>query len=158
MKNTKYYVLLPLLPFALALLSLPLQPIHGQTQPSSQSKPPSSSNSAEHWMTWERLSTQFETTLRAHEQTLTELSVRLETSESNGQRLISLCAELSTQNESLKNYNRQIAERMQERDEDLAQAYADIDRLRIRWFWTAMTCAGLFLVIAFAMVLSCIRR
>jgi peptidoglycan hydrolase CwlO-like protein len=122
-----------LLCFSLALLILAPQQTHGQTQPSSQSKPQSSTLSDEHLTTWERLSMRFETTLQQHEQTLTKLSQKLKASEYNGQRLTDLLSELSKQNENLKNYNRQIAERMQERDEDLASAYDQIDKQKKRW-------------------------
>jgi cell division protein FtsL len=64
---------------------------------------------------------------------LNELYRRLQTSEANGQLLTNLCAELSRQNDDLKNYNSQIAERMQERDESLASAYGQIDKLEKRW-------------------------
>lgn len=40
--------------------------------------------------------------------------------------LTNLSAELSRSNESLKAYSEQVAERMQERDEDLAAAYGTI--------------------------------
>jgi hypothetical protein len=41
-----------------------------------------------------------------------------------------LSDELSSQNADLRSYNYQIGERMQERDEDLAQAYEDNERLK----------------------------
>jgi capsular polysaccharide biosynthesis protein len=55
--------------------------------------------------------------LDQHDLTLRVLSKNLEASESNGGRLIRLSAELSQQNESLKTYNDQIGQRMQESDE-----------------------------------------
>jgi TolA-binding protein len=102
----------------------------GKTPLWSQSSGPLSNSSAGHLTTWTRLSGQFEQTLSQHEQTLTELSQKLEASGNNGARLTILSEELSKQNEHLKTYNEQIAERMQERDEDLAAAYNDIDRLK----------------------------
>ena len=88
-----------------------------------------SNSSGEHSMIWTQLSERFERTLDQHEKTLSELSEKLRTSEANGQKLTDLSGELSRQNEDLRNYNQQIGERMQERDEDLAAACDKIDRL-----------------------------
>jgi septal ring factor EnvC (AmiA/AmiB activator) len=98
--------------------------------PQSQTSGQLSSNSGQHLQTWETLSTQFDQTLQAHEETLRELSERLKTSESNGERLTNLLDESLTQNADLKTYNTQIAQRMQERDEDLAAAYAELQRIK----------------------------
>jgi hypothetical protein len=84
---------------------------------SSQSNEPSLNSSDEHLMTWDKLSQEFNATLDQHDLTLRVLSKNLEASESNGERLIRLFAELSQQNESLKTYNDQIGRRMQESDE-----------------------------------------
>jgi cytochrome c-type biogenesis protein CcmH/NrfG len=100
----------------------------GKTPLWSQNNEALSSNSAEHLTTWTQLSGQFEQTLSQHEQTLIELSEKLEVSENNGARLTDLLEELSRQNERLKTYNGQIAERMQERDEDLAASYEANER------------------------------
>jgi peptidoglycan hydrolase CwlO-like protein len=89
-----------------------------------------SNSSGEHSMIWETLSERFDETLNKHEQTLTELSGRLKASENNGERLTALSDELSKQYEDLRSYNSQIGERMQERDEDLAAAYGDNERLK----------------------------
>jgi peptidoglycan hydrolase CwlO-like protein len=115
---------------AVALLSLLTRQVHGQTPPSSHNKKPSLQSSAEHLTTWERLSAQFNLTLAAQEQTLTELSQKLKTSESSLEQSTLLLDTLSRQNEDLKSYNQQIAQRMQERDEDLASAYDRIDQLQ----------------------------
>jgi ABC-type maltose transport system permease subunit len=79
-------------------------------------------------MTWEALSSRFTLDLEQHEQTLKELGQKLQTSEASLQRLMPLYELSLQQNESLKTYNGQIAERMQERDQDLALAYEDLDQ------------------------------
>jgi hypothetical protein len=84
-------------------------------------------------MTWEALSSRFALDLEQHEQTLSELGQKLQTSEAGLQRLTPLYELSLRQNESLKIYNGQIAERMQERDEDLAKAYSRIDALEKRF-------------------------
>jgi hypothetical protein len=105
-----------------------LLPVCGRTLLWSQSSGPSSGNSGEHSMTWEELSGKFTLGLEQHEQTLKELGGKLRTSEASLRRLTPLYDLSLQQNESLKTYNGQIAERMQERDEDLAAAYAKNDR------------------------------
>jgi hypothetical protein len=93
-----------------------------------QNSEPLSTSSAGHLTAWEQLSAQFDETLSRHEATLRALSKNLEASENSGARLTCLSAALSRQNERLKTYNGQIAERMQERDEDLAASYEANDR------------------------------
>jgi hypothetical protein len=95
----------------------------GKTPLWSQNNGPSSNSSAGHLTTWEALSSEFTRDLERHEQTLKELGQKLETSEAGLQRLMPLYELSLQQNESLKTYNGQIAERMQERDEDLAASY-----------------------------------
>jgi hypothetical protein len=112
--------------FVLALLVLLL--MCGRTLLWPQSSEPSSRNSDEHLMTWEALSGRFTLDLAQHEQTLRELGQKLRTSEANSQRLIPLYELSLQQNERLKTYSEQIAERMQERDEDLAASYEANDR------------------------------
>jgi hypothetical protein len=121
---------------AAALLAVP--PLtYGQTQPllpnSGQPLLPNSGqslrNSAAHLTAWDRLSAQFETALVPHEQTLTELSERLKTSERSLTQSTFLLEKLSRQNGGLRNYNQQIGERMYERDMDLVDAYGTINRL-----------------------------
>jgi adenine/guanine phosphoribosyltransferase-like PRPP-binding protein len=53
----------------------------------------------------------------------------LETSKADSLKLTGLLEQSLTANERLKNYNEQIATRMQQRDEELAAAYDDIHRL-----------------------------
>jgi hypothetical protein len=79
-------------------------------------------------MTWEALSGRFTLDLERHEQTLRELGQKLRTSEASLQQLMPLYELSLRQNERLKMFNGQIAERMQERDEDLAASYEQNDR------------------------------
>jgi hypothetical protein len=81
-------------------------------------------------------------------QALTEL----ETSKADSLTLTGLLEQSLTANERLKNYNEQIATRMQRRDEELAAAYDDIHRLekqRLR-FIVAVMVLGAALVAIFA--------
>jgi hypothetical protein len=110
----------------------------------------SSNSSGAHWRTWEMLSEKFDRALNQHEATLNELYTRLQTSEANGKLLTGLCAELSMQNEDLRNYNEQIGQRMQERDEDLASAYEQIDVLEKRCLKAIIAIIALGAVIAVA--------
>jgi multidrug resistance efflux pump len=68
-------------------------------------------------MTWEALSSRFTLGLEQHEQTLKELGQKLQTSEASLQRLMPLYELSLQQNESLKTFNSQIGQRMQESDE-----------------------------------------
>jgi hypothetical protein len=102
--------------------------VSGRTPLWSQSSEPSSNSSAGHLTTWEALSSRFALALEQHEQTLRELGQKLLTSEASLQRLTPLYELSLQQNESLKIYNDQITERMQERDEDLAASYAAVNK------------------------------
>jgi hypothetical protein len=66
--------------------------------------------------------------LETHGQTLRELGQKLRTSEASLQQLTPLYELSLRQNEALKTYNEQIAQRMQERDEDLAASYEENGR------------------------------
>jgi hypothetical protein len=88
-----------------------------------QDREPSSRNSEEHLKVWETLSSKFAADLQAHEETLKELGRKLQTSEANLGQLTPLYDLSLRQNESLKEYNSQVVQRMQERDEDLVSAY-----------------------------------
>jgi hypothetical protein len=93
-----------------------------------QGSEPLSRNSDGHLTDWEALSGRFTLSLEQHGQTLKELGQKLQTSEASLQRLTPLYDLSLLQNEALKTYNGQIAERMQERDEELAAAYEENDR------------------------------
>jgi hypothetical protein len=94
----------------------------------SQSNEASSRNSDEHLRTWERLSGVFTLSLEQHEYTLKALGQKLQTSEVSLQQWTPLYELSLQQNERLKMFNGQIAERMQERDEDLAASYEANER------------------------------
>jgi peptidoglycan hydrolase CwlO-like protein len=113
--------------FSSALVLLVLLSMCGRMLLWSQSNEPLSNSSDKHLATWEMLSGSFILDLEKHEQTLKELGQKLQTSEANLQQLTPLYELSLQQNESLKTYNEQIAERMQEKDEDLAASYEVID-------------------------------
>jgi hypothetical protein len=142
--------------FSGALLAVP--PLtYGQTQPSLPNSGQSSTNSAAHLTTWERLSAQFNLTLAAHEQTLTELSEKLKTSESSLTQSTLLLEKLSRRNNDLRNCNDRIATRMYERDLDLVDAYDKINRLEktaLKLTVAAVSLAGALAV----MIILAIRR
>jgi hypothetical protein len=105
-----------------------LLPVSGRTLLWSQNSGPSSRNSDEHLKTWEALSNKFNMVLELHDLTLNALGQKLVTSEASLRQLTPLYELSLQQNERLKMYNGQIAERMQERDEELAASYAESDR------------------------------
>jgi cytochrome c-type biogenesis protein CcmH/NrfG len=100
----------------------------GRTPLWPQSSGLSSTGSGGHLTAWETLSNRFTLDLERHEETLKELGQKLKTSEAGLQRLTPLYELSLQQNEALKTYNAQIAQRMQERDEDLAASYEEADR------------------------------
>jgi hypothetical protein len=77
--------------------------------------------------TWEELSGQFRQTLDKQSATLEKALIRAETSEANSRLLTPLLDELSKDNANLRIGINQIGEKMQERDEDLAWAYGELD-------------------------------
>jgi chromosome segregation ATPase len=117
----------------------------------------SSTSSAAHLTTWNELSGRFKETLETHEQTLTELSEKLKTSERSLTQSTLLLEKLSGQNGDLRNYNDRIATRMYERDTDLVDAYDRINRLEkaaLKLTITAVCLTGALAV----MVILAIRR
>jgi len=119
-----------------ALIGLLL--IVGATRAWSQSSEPRSSSSEETLQTWESISSRFRTELTGLRSELNEArsdflaaSGELKTSRTFSERLTRLYGSSLKKIDSLENYNAQIAERMQARDEDLADAYDDIARLKI---------------------------
>lgn len=81
-------------------------------------------------LTWEKLSLGFRSGLDEQSTRLRQALTELETSQADLRTLTSLLERSLRANERLRSYNEQIAERMRERDEDLAAAYGDIQRLR----------------------------
>jgi chromosome segregation ATPase len=117
----------------------------------------SSTSSGAHYLTWETLSGKFDKALETHETTLNEALRNLQTSELNGLRLSDLLNRSLTQNEGLKTYNQQIAERMQERDEDLASAQDRIGKLEKRCLKAVIAIIALAGVILAYIVCKAIR-
>jgi hypothetical protein len=70
---------------------------------------------------------------------------------------MSLLEELSKLNSDLKRYNSQIATRMQERDEDLAQAYAEINALENVRLRLIIACVILACLLTLVIVLRIMR-
>ena len=64
---------------------------------------------------------------------ITNLRKEILTIKSGFNELTNLSVELSLSKESLRQYNEQIAQRMQERDEDLVEAYAEINDLKLKY-------------------------
>ena len=107
-------------------------PQPGKTHVSSPNSGLSSNSSSKDLMTWEKLSESFQEALTAQSEQLRQALKETETSKANSERLTSLLGESLKANSSLRNYNAQIAERMQERDEDLASAHDRINVLEKR--------------------------
>jgi FtsZ-binding cell division protein ZapB len=112
-------------PAALFVLLL----ILGLTRSWSQSSGPSSSGSADTLTNWNELYNQGRTIYGRQKSDLEALKTDIGNLKTGSERLTYLCGQLSRSNDDLNRYNEQIAERMQERDEDLAAAYGTIDRL-----------------------------
>jgi hypothetical protein len=75
----------------------------------------------------------------------------METSRASSLKLTVLLEESLTANDSLRSYNAQIAERMQRRDEDLAAAYEDINRLeqqRLKLILAVVVLAAVIITVA----------
>jgi hypothetical protein len=115
--------------FFYILAALPaLLSVYGMTPLWPQNSGPLSRSSSGHLTAWESLSGRFNMVLEQHEMTLKTLGQELETSEASLRQLTPLYDLSLQQNGRLKMYNDQIAERMRERDEDLAASYAANDR------------------------------
>jgi len=120
-----------------------------------QSNGLSSSSSNNDLATWKELSGKFKQTLDEQSMRLSLALKETQTARTSSQLLTSLLEASSKANADLKNYNRQIGERMQQRDEDLSSAYQEIDDLEkkvlaqnIRILRLVLVCVGLSVVIA----------
>ncbi|MDR0524380.1 MAG: hypothetical protein LBG90_00730 [Spirochaetaceae bacterium] len=140
--------------FCLALVSLALQPAYEQTQPSSPNNAPKSNDSNETLTKWESISKKFQVELTALRQDLQTALNDANQSRLSLQKSIALYVSSLQRTQNLENYNQQIAERMQERDEDLAQAYAEVDNLVKEKLRLVIAC----IVLAFLLVLFCVLR
>jgi hypothetical protein len=105
-----------------ALLTLP-----GRMPLWSQNSEQPLSGSDESLRTWETLSVQGRTIYETQKYNLEILRTELSSLKNGYDGLTHLYALLSQSNEDLNRYNTQIGERMQERDQDLAAAYDEID-------------------------------
>jgi len=129
----------------------------GATRAWPQNSGSSSSNSSSDLTTWELLSGRFRDSLNGQSTKLRQALTEMETSKANSQKLTILLEQSLQANESLKNYNEQIAQRMQERDEDLARAYEKIDRLEERNFKLIIAVIVMGVVIA-GLIFFIVRR
>jgi hypothetical protein len=94
----------------------------------SQNSEPPLSSSDESLRTWETLSKQGLIIYETQKYNLEILRTELSNLKSGYTGLTRLYGLLSQSNEDLNRYNGQIGERMQERDQDLAAAYNELDR------------------------------
>lgn len=97
----------------------------------SQSNEPSLNDSENTSVTWNELYKQGQTIYEMQKSDLGALKTEISSLRTGYNALTNLSERLSQSNEDLNRYNSQIAERMQERDEDLAWAYAEIDANKI---------------------------
>ena len=80
-------------------------------------------------LSWNELFAQGQALLQKQSAISANLTQQISTGRIGYDALTNLSAELSQSNANLVEYNQQIAERMQERDEDLYYAYNEIDEL-----------------------------
>jgi hypothetical protein len=116
--------------WVLAFIGLLL--LAGLTRSWPQSSGLSLSGSGSDLRTWETLSREFRSGLDEQSTRLRQALTELETSKADLLKLTSLLEQSLRANDLLREYNAQMAERMRERDEDLAGAYEDINRLEKR--------------------------
>ena len=99
----------------------------GPMQLWSQSSEPRLNNSDETLMTWEGLSEKFQKELFGLRMNLLTALNEAEASRTSSEKLTSLYESSLKRIDNLETFNRQIGERMQERDEDLSWAYDELD-------------------------------
>ena len=151
-RERRRFVPLPRWLWLLALLALLL--IIGATQAWPQSSGSSSSSSSSDLTAWEQLSRKFMTDLDGQSTLLRQALTELETSKASSLKSMLLLEQSLKANAGLKTYNAQIARRMQERDEELAAAYAEINRLEKRVLKLVIAAASLGAVLAFILILK----
>jgi hypothetical protein len=110
-----------------ALLAGLLLSAVGRTPLWSQSNDLKLSGSDSISMTWSELYSQGQKIYEQQSSTLVSLNREIQTLRTGYGELMSLSGQLSQSNESLKVFNEQIGQRMQERDQDLAWAYEDLN-------------------------------
>jgi len=114
-------------PLVLAMLLL----ILGAMPLWSQNNEPSLNDSENTSTTWNELYKQGQIIYETQKSDLEALKKEISSLRTGYNALTNLSERLSQSNEDLNRYNSQIAERMQERDEDLAWAYDEIDANKI---------------------------
>jgi septal ring factor EnvC (AmiA/AmiB activator) len=112
---------------SVALLAGLLLSAVGRTPLWSQSSDLKLSDSDSISLTWSELYSQGQKIYEQQSSTLASLNREIQTLRTGYDELMSLSGQLSQSNESLKVFNEQIGQRMQERDQDLAWAYDDLD-------------------------------
>ena len=132
----------------------------GATLAWSQSSGSSSSSSSSDLMIWDELSTKFNQGLDEQSTRLQQALSEMTTSKVSLLKLTILLEQSLRANEDLKNYNAQIGARMQERDEDLAAAYADADRLEKQnlKLVIAVIIMGVIITFLVLLIIAIIRR
>jgi peptidoglycan hydrolase CwlO-like protein len=110
-----------------ALLAGLLLSAVGRTPLWSQSSDLKLSDSGSISTTWSELYSQGQKIYEQQNSTLASLNKEILTLRTGYGELMSLSGRLSQSNENLRVFNEQIGQRMQERDQDLAWAYEDID-------------------------------
>jgi len=130
----------------------------------SQSNEPSLNGSENTSATWNELFRQGQAIYETQKNDLGALKQEIWSSRTGYNELTSLSERLLRSNEDLNRYNSQIAERMQERDEDLAFAYEENNDLKISnlkkdktIFKLVLTVIAMGVVILGAMVFAVIR-
>jgi chromosome segregation ATPase len=131
--------------------------MYGQTQPSSQNNAPKSNGSNETLTKWESISGRFQAELTALQQDLQTALNDANQSKVSLQKSISLYETSLQRIQNLENFNQQIGQRMQERDEDLAQMYDKIDRLEKERLRFIIACVVLAFLLTLSIVLRFIR-
>ena len=144
-----------LLCFCLLGVQAQTELLFSQTTHSSGSNEKSLNSSNARLMIWNDLSQAFYTTLETQEELLKTLSQQLLTSEQSLEQSTILLDRLSKLNTDLMRYNEQIAQRMQQRDEELYFAYLElgeqdkaIEDLKARvimWMRSTLTIAAVVL-------------
>jgi hypothetical protein len=147
-------LLLPRWAWALALAALLW--ILGATRAQPQNSGWSLNSSGGDLKTWETLSGQFQTALNGQSERLRQALKELEASKANTLNLTSLLEQSLKANDSLKSYNAELAERMQDRDESLAAAYEELDGLekKVLKHWIAHIVTGAALLGCGALVFT----
>jgi len=104
--------------------------MHGKTQPLLLSSGQRLSSSETTLSVWENINTRFQIELTGLQNDLLAALKEAETSRTYSEKSTALLGTSLMKIENLERYNLQIAERMQERDEELAAAYEREDELK----------------------------